>query len=299
VGPVNKLNLLTAAVLLVSSVAAGAGEPATTIGPLAPESWSATPESAARHAERLALVAKLGGKDADVEDSADALAAIVADAAEDPGLRAAAADLLGRVTVEGADGEELPRALADALVEAALDGDPGGWTAGYLAGLSREKDGAERAALVVSLMADDRLAEFHQSLALDGRQAVEVRAAAAGAIGAIEGDWAYSTLTGLADDPGLPDEVRAAAVTALAPIGYDEGRAFLQSLAREDLSPGLRKAVEDGLETIDRTRYMTPAAWVMMAIGVIILFGGSALFVSIALRRGKKHVFSDDSDGNP
>lgn len=295
----NKLNLLTAAVLLASSVAAGTGEPVTTVGPLQSESWSSTPESAARHVERRLLVTRLGEKGADVEGSADALAAIVADAAEDPGLRASAADLLGLVTVEGADGEELPRALADALVEAALDGDPGGWTAGYLAGLSRQKDGAERAALVVGLMADDRLAEFHRSLALDGRQAVEVRAAAAGAIGAIEGDWAYATLTGLADDPGLPDGVRAAAVAALAPIGYDEGRAFLQSLARDDLSPGLRKAVEDGLETIDRVRNITPAAWVMMAVGVIILFGGSALFVSIALRRGKKHVFSDDSGGEP
>ncbi|HUT98767.1 MAG TPA: MetS family NSS transporter small subunit [bacterium] len=295
----NRLNLPTALILLVSSVAAGTGEPTTTVGPLRPESVTVTPERAARHAERLELVARLGVEGTDLEDSADTLAAIVADVSEDPGLRAAAADLLGRVTVEAAGGEERPQALACALIEAALDGDPGGWTAGYLAELSRGKGGAERAALVVGLMVDERLAEFHRSLALDGRLALEAREAAVGVIGTIEGDWAYETLAELAGDAGLQDGVRVAAVGALAPFGYDEGRAFLQKLARENLSPRLHEAVEEGLATIDRTQHMTPGAWIMFTVGVIILFGGSALFISIALKRGKKHVFSDESDGEP
>jgi|GEM_PF-5317568 len=289
-------------VLLALIIAVASAEiegPPTTVGPPRLESGTAAPGRSARYAERRLLVTRMGEKGADIEGSADALAEIVADASEDPGLRAAAADLLGLVTVEVADGEELPRILADALVEAALDGDPGGWTAGYLAEISRRKDGAVRAALVVGLMVDGGLAEFHRSLALDGRLALEAREAAVGVIGALEGDWAYETLAGLADAPALPDGIRTAAVTALAPIGYDEGRAFLRNLARQDLSPGLRKAVEEGLATIDRTQYMTPGAWIMFAIGVILLFGGSVLFISIAIRRGKKHIFSDESDGEP
>jgi len=250
------------------------------------------------HAERLALVARLGAVGADLEGSADALAAIVADASEDPGLRAVAAELLGRVTVE-VSGVEEPQALAAALSEAARGGDPGGWTAGYLAELSQSKGGSERAALVVGLMTDERLSEFHRSLALDGRLAIEAREAAVAVIGALEGDWAYRTLAELADDSGLEDGVRVAAVGALAPIGYDEGRAFLQGLAREDLSPRLREAVEEGLAAINQAQHISLGAWIMFAVGVILLFGGSALAISISIRRGKKHVFTDESDGEP
>ncbi|OGD72495.1 MAG: hypothetical protein A2Y64_03080 [Candidatus Coatesbacteria bacterium RBG_13_66_14] len=289
---------MTALILLASSVAAGTGEPATTVGPLHPESATEASGRSARYAERLELVTRLGAEGADLEGSADALAAIVSDASEDSGLRAAAADLLGRVTVE-VSGVEEPRALACALIEAALDGDPSGWTAGYLAELSRRKGGADRAALVVGLMTDERLAEFHQSLALDGRPALEAREAAVGVIGTIEGDWAYETLVALADDAGLPDGVRVAAIGALAPIGYDEGRAFLRGLAREDLSPSLREAVEEGLAAIDHTQNISLGAWIMFAVGVILLFGGLAISITISIRRGKKHVFSDESDGEP
>jgi hypothetical protein len=294
-----RLILTTALILLVSSVAAGTGEPTTTVGPLRPEAGTATRERAARHAERLELVARLGAVGADQESSADELAAIVADASEDSDLRTVAADLLGRVTVEAAGGEERPQALAGALSEAALGGDPGGWTAGYLAELSRMMGGAERAALIVGLMADERLAEFHRSLALDGRLALEAREAAVGVIGALEGDWAYQTLAELADDADLEDGVRVAAVGALAPIGYDEGRALLKSLTRQDLSPRLREAVEEGLAAIDQTQNISLGAWIMFAVGVLLLFGGLALSISLSIRRGKKHVFSDESDGEP
>jgi hypothetical protein len=286
--------------LFIVAVAAGTGEPATTVGPLRTESWSGTPEQAALHAERLDLIAELEAGRLEPEDHVENLTGAVSDPLEDPDLRTAAADLLGRVTVEvtvAGERVEQPQALACALVEAARGGDPGGWTAGYLAELSQRKGGAERAALVIALMVDGGLAEFHRSLALDGRLAPEAREAAVGVIGALEGDWAYETLVALADDPGLPEGVRAAAVTALAPIGYDEGRAFLEDLARRDLPPRLREAVEAGLATIDRTQNMTAGAWIMFAVGVILLFGGSALFISIALRRGKKHIFSDEADG--
>jgi HEAT repeat protein len=285
--------------LLAAALAEGEGAP-TTIGPLRTEPWSEIPEQAALHAERMELVARLGEKGADVEGSADALAEIVTDAYEEPGLRTAAADLLGSVTVEvtlpdGERGEE-PRLLACALVEAVAAYDPSGWPRSYLVERSRVEPAGT--ALLVGLMVDERAAEFHLELAREERLAVKARAAAVCVIGALEGERSFDALVGLADDAGVDDEVRAAAVIALAPIGYDEGREFLEDLLESPGTPTmLVEAAREGLEIIDRTQRLTPGAWIMFAIGVLLLFGGSALFISIALRRGKKHVFTDSPDG--
>ncbi|MCX7021185.1 MAG: MetS family NSS transporter small subunit [bacterium] len=108
----------------------------------------------------------------------------------------------------------------------------------------------------------------------------------------------------MSDEPkllesGPPAKWNRRSSFSLAPIGYDEGRAFLENLARQNLSPRLREAVEEGLAAIDRTQHMTLGAWIMFAVGVILLFGGSALAVSIAIRRGKPHIYSADSAGEP
>ncbi len=233
------------------------------------------------------------------EDAVEKLSGIITDPHEEPDLRSLAAYYLGKHTVEVrlTDGtiQNQPQVLAAALAEAAVIYDPHNWPMEYL----RDRSGKpEETALLVGLMVDDRLLDFHLAIALDGGFAIEVRVAAVGVIGAIEGEKAYLQLTGLADDDQLDELVRIAAIGALAPIGYDVGCDFLERLSRSsDLSPRLKVAIEEGLETIERTQYMTPGAWIMFAVDVIILFGGSAWFVLIALRRGKKHVFSDGPGG--
>ncbi|MCK4593907.1 HEAT repeat domain-containing protein [bacterium] len=277
--------------LLFVLASAETKEPPTTIGP-----FPADPLQAKRHREHLELIGELEAGRIELEDAVEDLSEIISDPREEPGLRTTAADHLGKITVEvrQPDGtvQDQPRALAAALSEAAATYDPHDWPLEYLKDKSREP------AILVGLMVDDKLLDFHLTIALDDGFALEARLAAVGVIGAIEGTWAFEMLTELAADGQLDEELRIAAIGALAPIGYDEGRDFLERLSRSSgLSPRLKAAIEEGLETIERTQYMTPGAWIMFAVGVILLFGGSAWFVRIALRRGKKHIFSDESGG--
>ncbi len=275
-------------ILVLTSAFAETEGPTTTIGP-----FPTDPLQAKRHRSRLELIEKLAAGRIDPEDAVDGLNEIVTDPHEDPGLRTLAADHLGKITVEvrQKDGtvQDQPRALAAALSEAAATYDPHDWPREYLKNTSREP------AILVGLMVNESLLEFHLTIALDDGFALDARLAAVGVIGAVEGTWAFDTLTELAADGQLDEELRIAAIGALAPIGYDEGRDFLKRLSRSSgHSPRLKVAIEEGLETIERTQYMTPGAWIMLAIGIILLFGGSAWFIRIALKRGKKHVFSDE-----
>lgn len=293
-------NLRTVTILLLLSATLLAAQPpgeGEALVAASDQPWLEEPDHILAHQQRLELLRALRSGELSLEDAADALAEAVADPFEDPELRRWAADALAGLTVEiEVEGEtvEQPRALAAALTAAVVEAEDLGWVRSYLRPACLERVGL--ACGLLALMTDPAAVPLHQELARDFSLGEDVRLTAVGSIGSAEGRHAYRVLTELAADPTLPDALRVAAMTTLAPIGYDEGRAFLEEQLAAADSPALRTGAAAALELLDQTAVMTPGAWIMLALGFLLLFGGAVLFIIIATRRATPHVFSDEGD---
>lgn len=284
--------------LLVITLALGAfaqqpGDPELVAG--SDEPWRELPDHILLHVERQDLLFDLETDQVKLEDVVEELTAAVADPFEEPALRTELADRLfwlgAEVEVDGVTIEE-PQALGAALAAAVAD-DPD-WVRGYLTRCFA-KD-VFYSCRLLELMAVPTAIPLFDELARDANLDFDLRLSAVRAIGAAEGQGAYDRLTALIEDPAMPDQLRVEAMTALAPIGYDEGRAFLEGFIAETDSSRLAEGAAAALELLEETASMTTGAWIMLALGFILLFGGAVFFVIIAVRRSTPHVFSDDSD---